>query len=454
MHFRVEFVALDLNNDGSTAGDDEGFIRVFTSSDSAYLGALWDGGTGGPAASHNCGRQDLSGVFVRADSFTSLTTQNALLESASGVCLLGGDPRLLNGWPAGGIVDSVAHPGHSGHWVLWTGAVDPRVVAAVTLLAHGGPGTPAQEAQAYIPISRALNPAFGGVVFVDGKVGVSGQVRGNVTLATPYTITVLDDVTLNTDPSASHCEDQLALLATGDVVISDNFINSPWQLSDGTIASFEKGERFGTDETLQAIVMTLGRFQVQDYSGGPPQAQGCDTWTAGRGCLRLTGGIIQDTRGPVGTLNLGGTGGATGYIKRYSYNACGASAPPPFSLLTNHFNANHVYEIDPVGFNPDDYFAALSRHASNLFPDPPRPAPPPRVPPPPQPPQPPQPPRPPQPPQPPQTPQPPRPPQPQPAPAPRPAPTPQPPRPPQPPPPPRPPQPPPPPPPPPVGPQV
>ncbi|MED5198237.1 MAG: hypothetical protein VYB51_00400, partial [Gemmatimonadota bacterium] len=37
-----------------------------------------------------------------------------------------------------------------------------------------------------------------------------------------------------------------------------------------------------------------------------------------------TGGIIQDTRGAVGT------GVGTGYVKRYSLDACAATEPPPY----------------------------------------------------------------------------------------------------------------------------
>ena len=52
--------------------------------------------------------------------------------------------------------------------------------------------------------------------------------------------------------------------------------------------------------------------------------EACEAKTWGRGCLYITGGIIQNTRGAVGT------GAGTGYVKRYSFDACAATEPPPY----------------------------------------------------------------------------------------------------------------------------
>ena len=56
----------------------------------------------------------------------------------------------------------------------WPGPLDPIVEE---LRAEEG------DAAYLWPINDRFNPAFRGVVFVDGKVGVSGVVRGRVTVA-------------------------------------------------------------------------------------------------------------------------------------------------------------------------------------------------------------------------------------------------------------------------------
>ena len=74
----------------------------------------------------------------------------------------------------------------------------------------------------------------------------------------------------------------------------------------------------------------------------------------GRGCLYVTGGIIQVTRGPVGT------GSGTGFSKSYSYDACAASYPPPYFPTTGRFTDNRYYEVNPVGFNVVSLFQSIS----------------------------------------------------------------------------------------------
>ena len=73
----------------------------------------------------------------------------------------------------------------------WTGTVDARVTAAVG----------ATEAGYLHPITRALNPNFKGVVYVGGKVIVSGTVRSRVTLAASGDVILGDNIKQATDPS-------------------------------------------------------------------------------------------------------------------------------------------------------------------------------------------------------------------------------------------------------------
>ena len=98
---------------------------------------------------------------------------------------------------------------------------------------------------------------------------------------------------------------------------------------------------------------------------------------AGRGCLYLTGGIIQGTRGPVGTLNASQTAGEFGYIKRYSFNTCGLSDPPPYFPTTGRFSANRSFEMDPVNVDIHPYYRIPEPVATMGLTVPKKPAPPP-----------------------------------------------------------------------------
>jgi hypothetical protein len=55
-----------------------------------------------------------------------------------------------------------------------------------------------------------------------------------------------------------------------------------------------------------------------------------------------------------------GTGAGTGYVKRYSYDACAAEEPPPYFPTTGHFSKGQYYQVDPAGFNVSTYYDMLT----------------------------------------------------------------------------------------------
>ncbi|NIP78739.1 MAG: hypothetical protein GWM90_05865, partial [Gemmatimonadetes bacterium] len=55
-----------------------------------------------------------------------------------------------------------------------------------------------------------------------------------------------------------------------------------------------------TGEFIHAVVLALDQFTVENYSSGSDSAEPCEGTTNGRGCIYLTGGIVQAQRGPVG----------------------------------------------------------------------------------------------------------------------------------------------------------
>jgi hypothetical protein len=330
-------VAIDLDGDGLTNGSNEGFIKVYQSSDEAWLSASRPTNTSTSVFlrdEDNCGHATAShgGVFVNAAAHPLEPSGDSwadALKSATRRCYLGGDSALNNAF--------VANDG-KGQWLAWPGAVSPLVA-----------GRP--DAQYLFPITRALNPNFKGVIFVDGKVVISGVLRGRVTVAATSEIIIGDDVTYATDPAAGTCNDILGVFSGVDIVVADNTVNAPIRAtSSTTYYSFDETR----DEFVHGVMLALDNFTVENYSSGATNSEDCGTTDWGRGCLYLTGGIIQKQRGAVGTTS------GTGNLKRYSYDQCAFTNPPPYFPTTGVFARGRYYEIDPVGFDVDALFTMLT----------------------------------------------------------------------------------------------
>lgn len=331
--FRIEFVAVDINGDGDTNDENEGFIRAYRGGDYRWVTAEipWAGMDDSP----NCGDYH-SGVFRSAlDHPNSGHSWLSALTSSTRRCFLGGDPELT-----GGVFTPVS-PGGRGQWIPWGGPVDAALTAAV------GPTV----AQYLHPINRPMNPSFKGVIYVDGKVAISGTLRGRVTVAATNQIIIADDMVYSVDPGSGTCEDMMGLFSGNDIIVADNTVNAPQRPASGwSYRTYDDT----SDEFVHGIVLALDIFTVENYNSGSGSAEDCETTNWGRGCLYLTGGIIQRTRGAVGTS------GGTGYLKRYSYDTCGSTAPPPYFPTTGHFTKAQIYNVDPVGFDVGSYYAQLS----------------------------------------------------------------------------------------------
>ena len=166
----------------------------------------------------------------------------------------------------------------------------------------------------------------------------------------------------------STCPDYLGIYARQNVVVADNAVlapQSPSNVVPDSVLHF--GTPSPTDSTyLQAsIEMALGSFGAENYAGGVIDGQYCETVSAGRGCLYLTGGIIQGTRQPVGTLWASGDSGETGYIKRYTFNECGLTLPPPYFPTTGRFSGDRSYEMSPVNFSQHPWYVIPSLAAQD-----------------------------------------------------------------------------------------
>ena len=157
------------------------------------------------------------------------------------------------------------------------------------------------------PLYRGYNSNTKGVIYVNGTVGVSGVIRGVNTLYTPNTIVILDDLRYANDPAAAVCIDILGMISGGNISVADNSLNTPINLgTSGTPKWLVADDSPGLN--LHSVVMALGTsFQVENYSTGPDDAVECGTSDVGRGCLNLTGGLIQNRRGAVGVVSGTGT---------------------------------------------------------------------------------------------------------------------------------------------------
>jgi hypothetical protein len=393
---RIEFVALDLDGDGRVTGPTEGFFRVYqdtgaTNADYlsatppsssysnlnctdnhtvttgtaplnpspvAYTSAWHLAQTASPGAWFTAG--------VTGHTTTSLTTLSnrqtnatSSVQQAASRCWLGGDEHLFVLDSAGGYRprNTFRATDAYGRWLAYTTTPDASVIAGLKNAASATVDTTLASRTLYArylwPLSRQFNPNSKGVIYVSGKVLLSGVLNGRVTVAASDHIIIGDDLKYAIAPGAAPClaSNMLGLLTPGYIYLADNELNAPQQW--GTSSGW-KSYAATNDEYIQGVLLTLNSFEVEDYANGPTSAQPCGTTSSGRGCLFLTGGIIQQVRGAVGTT------GGTGYIKRYAYDACAFQTPPPYFPTTGRFKRNRYYELDPVGFSVSAFFRSLT----------------------------------------------------------------------------------------------
>ena len=286
----------------------------------------------------NCGAHYAGNLFVSAADHpydhdanpgTPAITAITALTSGTRRCYLGGDSTITNAF--------VANDG-TGTWLPYTGTQAPGLV-----------GRP--DAGFLFPLARRYNPTFKGVIAVSGKVALSGVLRGKVTLSATDDIIFADDVQYATNPGAGLCQDMLGIFSGDDVIVADNLLNAPQRPQNGwNHRTYDDT----SSEFFDGVVLALDIFTVQNYNQGSRNDENCEAKVWGRGCLYLTGGIIQRTRGAVGT------GAGTGYVKRYSYDSCAAEEPPPYFPTTGHFSKGQYYQVDPVGFSVSSYYEQLT----------------------------------------------------------------------------------------------
>jgi hypothetical protein len=398
---RIEFLALDLDGDGRVTGPNEGFFRVYvdtsttasaigyatgsdpasanqglncgdfharsngTVTDTTFYSANWHyNGIGGVNTAYPIPGGSIGGATAENATNSSTNRQNAgtySLQRTSAKCYLGGDDHLsidtIGSGATARYLNTFRPADKYGYWMRYTTTPDASVIAALARPASRAVDTILTtrnlQAQYLWPLARAFNPNSKGVIYVNGRVVLSGTVHGKVTVAASDNVIIADDLKYAIAPGSVQCltADMLGLLSSGTIYLSDNVMNTPqnWGAS-GAYMHYSATQ----DEFLQGVLLTLNSFTVENYDGGPTAQEPCGATAWGRGCLYITGGIIQGTRGAVGTT------GGTGYIKAYSYDQCAFQTPPPYFPTTGRFYRNRYYEIDPVGFSVASFFAGLA----------------------------------------------------------------------------------------------
>ncbi|MDB4915047.1 MAG: hypothetical protein JWM95_2691 [Gemmatimonadetes bacterium] len=402
---RIEFMASDLNNLNDSTDLNEGFFRFYTakSGQEAALRGDWPGDFSTPPTINNvtlCGdwhygpnglnaaagtsviqfypasvhalpwfrlqvRQGYIDKFgwtaAKADSASKADSAGTLTKTMrmpNARCYLAGDPHLPSTDRVGQIdpKTTLAYPTAA----IQKGGTD------TTFTPNGVNGswksysaTPNDTLKKYRPwdagylyaIDRLYNPTSKGVIYTSGNVGLSGTLNGRITLYAKGSIVLLDDLRYANDPVKGVCRDILGLISDKDITIADNAINTPQLLSSGNWESLDDTK----DLYIHAVMMALGSsFRAENYTLGSTSSNTCDAIVNGRGCIYLSGGIIQLSRGAVALSD------GHGFAKRYSYDHCAVVNPPPYFPTTGRFQDNRYLELDPAGFNHTKYFQSLT----------------------------------------------------------------------------------------------
>lgn len=374
---RLEFVAVDVNGDGDTTDPDEGFFRVYQMNNAMPYGAGWamarvpapptsgvpvHNGAGGPTRdsilySRNCGVTTLvSGrvatptTFAQVNPVAGSNYRNQMrpkqdaYDNVNARCFLGGDPRLT----ANGLF---AATDPAGGWLPRTAGTVPPAVAA-------------RPDGAFLwPLSPTYNPNFRGVIFVEGRVGVSGTARGRLTLVSRDNMVVLHELRQAVDPSTTNgmCrpeDDIVGLLSGKHVLWADNMLQSPQRRRDNS----SNGSAWLTprkdfdpaaarpDMAVHAVILALGSIGAERPN---PWAGAAASEFVNRGVIRQVGGRIQDRAGQGGTIS---GGFLHGYNSDITFNKCALRFPPPYFPTTGHWARGQFFEIDPARFSPTTWF--------------------------------------------------------------------------------------------------
>lgn len=137
---------------------------------------------------------------------------------------------------------------------------------------------------------RLSDPAFNGVIVGTTIVHVQGTLDGRLSIASLTDMYIEDDVLCASSPASNpSSNDMLGLISERNVIVADNAANNDNCFIEGS------------------IFCRLGGFRAENHD-----SRGISK------VLGVTGSIVQDARGPVGTFS--GSSITNGFSKRYRYD--------------------------------------------------------------------------------------------------------------------------------------
>jgi hypothetical protein len=412
---RLEFIASDVDANGDSTGSNEGFVRVFrsgTNANSLWFARLptWDnnGSTKPPGftADTVCGDFHYSKFYPivshKAQWFRdTLLTKSATLpadtarvvpqpaslsdsakdaerdrvmQNTTARCFVSGSPQLApverstalprsltpgaTNWTLAdtkkGGEDTTFTP--NGRWGSWDSLPAPPN-AALTASTHTR-----NMAKWLFPLGRSYNSGFRGVVYVNGDVRVSGQLRSRVTLYSSGQVTFVDDLTYVTPPNAPGLDcfasnaNMLGVIAVDSIMIDQTVMHRPQRaLRGGSTVKFLNGT--GTAFRLHGVVMSLTKtVGVYGYNTGPVAGAGasdCLGATFSGGCIAQVGGVIEQS------ISATFQGNNTGFAENRQVDQCMMVASPPYFPTTGRYFNNRYFEFDPARFDPTVMYRLL-----------------------------------------------------------------------------------------------
>jgi hypothetical protein len=276
-------------------------------------------------------------------------------------CYPAGDPHLVaverntaSGYAAtdtakGGDDTTFTPVTRTGYWETWPGAI-PAPLTALTAR------TTAEKPHLF-PLYRGYNANTKGIIYVSGDVSASGILRGFVTLYASGNVWFTDDLTYVQNPGAVLCANLLGVIAGQNVWIADNAINSPQNPSNPASPTGPANSVFMSDNKdfyLDGVTLSLGgTVGVQNWNGGAINMTTCNGRLVGRGCIKQTGGVIEEFISP--TFN----GAGSGFAENRGVDQCMMQQSPPYFPLTGRYMDNRFFELDPARYEVDSLFARL-----------------------------------------------------------------------------------------------
>jgi hypothetical protein len=272
-----------------------------------------------------------------------MVNKQTAFDNANARCFLGGDERLRTD----GVFTATDA---AGRWLPRTSGSVPAAVAA-------------RPDGAFLwPLSPSLNSNFRGVIMVEGRVAVSGTVRGRVTVASRTNIIIAHNLVQATSPAitSGNCradDDIVGLFAGQYILYADNSQQTPQRrrTSDAGGSNWTARKEFDPSPTrpdlsLHAVMLALTTIGAENPNApaGLPVAQ----WV-NRGTVRMIGGQIQRFTGQTGQMS-----GTTlhGINEDLSFNRCALPFPPPYFPTTGRWSRSQLFEVNPLSFSPSTFF--------------------------------------------------------------------------------------------------